>query len=216
MVKFVKKRVDVEEADYTEVYKPGEEHVPEFRPQETNLFFIGLRGSGKTALAAQVARELGTSFLDTDDLVMERTGLSIAEYVRAHGWEEFRLQEQDCLKEIGAGQGRIVATGGGIVLLPENRRLLKAGGRVFYLQADVGLLAARLRRDPEQSRRPPLSDLSLEEELARTLRQREPLYYECMDYILQAGKSLGELTSDVLTMLRPDKAVFQEDEGLDS
>ena len=212
MVKFVKKRVDVEEAGYTEVHIPGQAHVPEFRLEETNLFFIGLRGSGKTTLASLIAGKLGASFLDTDDLVMERTGRSIADSVQVHGWDEFRALEADCLREIGARQGRVVATGGGIVLLPENRELLKTSGRVFYLQAEVGLLAARLREDPEQTRRPALSDLPLEEELARTLREREPLYLQCTDYLLQAGKTPDELARDVLTMLMPDRDVFQKNE----
>ncbi len=209
MTKFIKHKIEVEDSGYIEVYTAGAGHAPVFRFQESNLFFIGLRGSGKSTLAAQVAKKLGGSVLDTDDLVMDRIGRSIADYVRIHGWEEFRDLERDCLQEICARRGQIVATGGGLVLLPENRERLKTSGRVFYLQADVGLLASRLQKDPEQSRRPSLSDLPLEEELARTLREREPLYFDCMDYILQAGKTLEELVKDVLTMLMPDKAADQ-------
>ena len=215
MGRFIKRKVEVEDPGYTEVYTPGSGHVPEFRIEEDNLLFIGLRGSGKSTLARKVADALEGRFVDLDDLIIERAGTTIDAYVRSRGWDGFRSLEHDCLVEVFSRQGQVVATGGGVVLLSENRKLLKAGARVVYLQADVRLLAERLRRDPHASRRPPLSDLSLEEELARTLREREPLYFECLDYILPADKPVDELLLDVLNAIKPDAARFVEDEDID-
>ncbi len=215
MSRFIKRKVEVEDPGYTEVYTPGDRHVPEFRIEQSNLFFIGLRGSGKSTLAEKAAQALGGTFVDLDGLIIERAGCSIADLVRSRGWDGFRSLEHDCLQEVCRHQGQIVATGGGCVLWPANRELLKAAGRVAYLQADVRLLAQRLRQDPQESQRPPLSGLDLEEELARTLREREPLYFECLDYILQADKPVDELVNKVLTTLKPETAFFQEEETFD-
>ena len=215
MSRFIKRKIEVEDSGYTEVYTPGSRQVPAFRLERSNLFFIGLRGSGKSTLASKIAQALDGPYVDLDDRIMERAGCSIAATVRSLGWDQFRGLEHDCLQEVCGRQGQVVATGGGSVLLPANRELLKANGRVVYLQADVSLLARRLQQDPLASKRPPLSDLSLEEELARSLREREPLYFECLDYILQADKPVEALVNSVLTMLKPGSACFQEDESLD-
>ena len=215
MGRFIKRKVEVEDPGYTEVYTPGSGHVPEFRLEESNLFFVGLRGSGKSTLARKTAAVLGGDVVDLDELVVERAGCSIAEFVTSRGWEAFRSLEHECLQQVCRLRGQVVATGGGIVLLPENRRLLKTAGRVFYLQAGVKLLAERLKIDPNISSRPPLSALPAEEELAQSLNEREPLYFACLDYILQADKPVDSLVNDVLTMLRPGAAVFEEDESID-
>ncbi len=215
MSRFIKRKIEVKDSGYTEVYIPGSQHVPEFRLDRTNLFFIGLRGSGKSTLARDVAEALDGVFVDLDERIIQQAGSSIETIVRSRGWDGFRALEQDCLQEVCGQQGQVVAIGGGCVLLPANRERLKANGRVVYLQADVSLLARRLQQDPLRSKRPPLSDLPLEEELARSLREREPLYFECLDYILQADKPVDALVKDVLTMLKPGSAGFQDDESLD-
>lgn len=208
MPRFIKRKIEVEDPGYTESYTPGEGRVPDFRLQEANLFFIGLRGSGKSTLARKVARRMKGVFVDTDEVISARINCSISEYVLTHGWGDFRLVERDCLLEVCKRTGQVVATGGGIVLVPENIALLKKSGKVFYLQAEVGLLASRLKHDPDQSSRPPLSSLPLEEELGVSLREREPLYHQCLDSILQAGKTADELVEDVLNTLRPAQADF--------
>jgi shikimate kinase len=203
MPKFIKKTYTVQDPGATTVHRPGAaaQDPSAFRLQESNVFFIGPRGSGKSTLAAELARALSAPCLDTDEAVAHRAGASIEDLVQNRGWEAFRRLEHAVLAEACREKGNIVATGGGIVLDPENRKLLQEHGAVFYLMADVGTLRDRLVRDPSPASRPQLTDLSDEDELVATLREREPLYMECLDFILQANKPIAELVEEVLTSL---------------
>lgn len=197
----IKKKVEVDEADKTAVYGPGNFVRPSPDAKPANLFLVGLRGSGKTSLARLVAERAGLKLLDTDIMVEAKAGKSIAEIVREGGWEAFRDLESQALAEVCACTGQVVATGGGMVLRTQNRKLMRECGKTLYLMADVPTLAARLSADPDEARRPALTDSPLADELCRSLAEREPLYLEVMDGILQAGKPLDELVEDVLERL---------------
>lgn len=200
MVEFIKKKVEVEEPDARQVWRRGEACRDRFDLERSNIFFIGLRGSGKTTLAREVAARLGAEYRDTDLLVQDRSGQTITDLVQGKGWDAFRDLEQEVLAELCGQSGQVVATGGGIVLRPENRALLKDRGRVFYLMASPPLLASRLRQQ-DADHRPGLTNLPLEQELSQTLQEREPLYYETLHFILQADTSVDELCGSVLTAL---------------
>ena len=202
MSDFIKKRVDVENPDSHTVHKHGERSKPKYFDQESmNIFFIGPRGSGKSTLASKISAELNNTCKDTDELVTQRAGKSVAEIVAEQGWDAFRSMEHQVLQEVCAQNNCSVATGGGIVLLPENRELLKQNGIVFYLIADANILYDRLKDKEDDDSRPGLSDLPLKEELGQTLMQREGLYLEVTHFILQASKDIDELVQDVLSNL---------------
>lgn len=197
----IKKKIEVEEADKTFVFDGSDFVRPDPDARPVNLFLAGLRGCGKSALGRLVAERTGMEFVDTDLLVEEKAGKSIAEIVRDSGWEAFRDLESQALAQVCARTGQIVATGGGMVLRPHNRKLLRECGKTLYLMADVPVLLARLTADPDPARRPALSDGSLADELRRCLAEREPLYMEIMAGLLQAHKPLDELVEDVLERL---------------
>ena len=202
MSRFIKEKVHVHNPDEQKVRRHGESlNEPTFSLQQGNIVFLGLRGSGKTTLAREVASRLGTEMVDTDQVIQERAGKSIATMVNESGWTTFRDLEEEVLREIRETPGRVVATGGGVVLREANRRLLRSCGAVFYLMVGIPLLVQRLQQEEDDAQRPALSEESLEEELIQTLREREPLYYECLDYLLPAERTPRELADKVLETL---------------
>ncbi|EMG37519.1 shikimate kinase [Desulfocurvibacter africanus PCS] len=198
---FINKKADVQEADKVSVYDYSNFVRPSPDARPANLFLVGLRGSGKSTLGRAAAEKAGMTFVDTDLLVEEKAGKSIAAIVSEGGWEAFRDLESQALAEVCGRTGQIVATGGGMVLRAENRQRMRECGKTLYLMADVPLLAARLANDPDLARRPALSDSPMVEELRRTLAEREPLYMDIMDGLLQARKSLDELVEDIMERL---------------
>ncbi len=170
------------------------------------IFLIGPRGSGKTSLGIALARELGFSFADTDDLVRGEAGLDVAGIVAAEGWEGFRRRESAALR-VAACSRSVTATGGGMVLDPANRVFLHANGVVVYLRTPPAELRRRLTVDLKPGQRPSLTGKDPLEELAAVLAEREPLYREAAHIIVDAARPLEDLAKEVLaeiTLYRRD------------
>ena len=155
------------------------------------IFLVGARASGKTTVGRHLAALLHWDVVDTDHRIAHDTGMSIADIIAARGWDAFRREESLALRavcrEIPPSGGLVVATGGGMVLAEANRRFMSRTGTVFYLHAPAALLAARLAAAPEHGQRPPLTELTLEEEVTEILRLREPLYRETAHHVLDAA-----------------------------
>jgi len=199
---FIKKEFIVDEPDLKTVYKiGGARRGWKFDQKSHNIFLIGPRGSGKTTLGKIVAKELNMNFIDTDEEIIKHSGVDIENYVKMHGWEKFRDLESEILKKVCSHKSIVCATGGGIVLREENRNLIREKGFVFYLMGDVLTLEKRIMADEKNKNRPPLTDLSLRDELLVTLREREPLYLSIAHFILRADKNLNELKEDVFKFL---------------
>jgi len=122
-----------------------------------NIVLVGFMGTGKTTVARLLADRLGYRAVDTDDEIVRRAGKTIAEIFAAEGEAWFRDLETQVLRDILAGDGQVVATGGGAVLREENRRLMLSAGWVVALAADPETLAARLARPAEAGVRPLLA-----------------------------------------------------------
>lgn len=194
----MQKKAEVEEAERTGVYRRSAGAAG----GKSNIFLVGLRGSGKTTLGKVGAKRSGRSFVDTDELVEARAGKSVADLVAEGGWDAFRALESEVLAEVCAGDGQIVATGGGIILAEANRVLMRASGKVFYLAAEPALLAARLLQDPKAAQRPALTGQPLAEEMRALFEERQPLYMNTADFILHAGAPLHELADDFEEKIR--------------
>jgi shikimate kinase len=147
---------------------------------DSNIYLIGPRASGKTTLGKRLADHLGRPFVDLDAAFEAKHGETIAALVTREGWDAFRRAEAAILAETAGQTGLVVATGGGAVLLPENRAILSRG-LVLYLQADPERLAERLLADMNEAQRPNLTALDLKEEITVTLAEREPLYLSLAD-----------------------------------
>lgn len=165
-----------------------------------SIVLIGYRASGKTAVGEKLARKLGLPFYDSDRLLVHRLGRSIREFVAEQGWDAFRAREKAVLKEIFSREPGVVSLGGGAVLDPENRRLIREKGRTVWLKAEVPTLLKRMRSDTRTAdNRPPLSALNWEQEAREVLARRKPIYEETADTILDTeGKSIEEVVEALL------------------
>lgn len=159
-----------------------------------SVFLIGMMGSGKTTLGKRLARESRKEFIDLDREIERRNGVSVATIFEIEGEAGFRLRETQLLAELCGVPGLVVATGGGTVLNPLNRARLLAAGCVVYLHAAASLLYARTRND----RTRPL--LQVEDPLGKIrqlLWQRDPLYREVANIIIEAGRDPGAVADEL-------------------
>jgi shikimate kinase len=151
------------------------------RSQSSLWFLIGYRGSGKTTVARLLARRLGWSWLDADEEVEKRHGRSIRAIFADEGETGFRAKEAAVLADLCRLERHVIATGGGVVLRPENRERLRAAGKTIWLSGDPATLWKRMQLDTNTAeRRPALSQGGLAE-IEELLRIREPLYASCAD-----------------------------------
>ena len=171
--------------------------------KERNIALIGFRATGKTAVGKILAQRLNRIFLDMDEHLTVSAGREIACWVRLEGWNSFRQAESELLKTISTRGGLVVATGGGVILAPENRRLLKDSFFSVWLKANTETIHSRIISDPRScSTRPPLSELPLEDEIRKLLTEREPFYSDTADVeIVTQGKSLPEVASEIIACL---------------
>ncbi len=142
-----------------------------------NIILIGYRCSGKTSVGKQLAEKMKVPFYDTDALIVKRIGKTIKEWVEEKGWESFRQEEKAVIQEISSLDLAVIALGGGAVLDPENRELIKRNGMIFWLTADVQTIIERMNADPNnKDMRPHLSEKDWESEIQATLAERFPIY----------------------------------------
>jgi shikimate kinase len=140
-------------------------------------------GSGKTTIGQRLARKLQLEFLDCDRELEEQTGASVSLIFDVEGEKGFRERETAMLKKLSARDGVLIATGGGVVTTPANRKLLRENGLVVYLQTSVDQQLRRLKRDKS---RPLLQTEDRREKLARLAEERNPLYEELADIVFPA------------------------------
>lgn len=150
----------------------------------TRIFLVGPMGAGKTTIGRKLARALRLRFVDCDQEIEQRTGATIPLIFEIEGEEGFRAREKRVVEEITREDGVVVATGGGAVLDPANRDLLRERGFVVYLHAPLEHLLARTRGD---SNRPLLQAGDRVKKMQEILRHREPLYREVADLIVDTG-----------------------------
>ena len=159
-----------------------------------NIFLVGPMGSGKSAVGRRLARLLGRDFFDSDEVIEARTGVDILFIFEKEGEAGFRKREQAVIAEISARDGVIFATGGGAILLPENRALLAGRGTVIYLHTSVGQQLRRTRGD----KRPLLNQGRRKEVLTELMAAREPLYREVADLVVMTdGRSVAGVAAEI-------------------
>ncbi len=167
---------------------------------QTNIFLIGLMGSGKTTVGRLLARRLHLSFVDSDHEIEAHTGVRISTIFEVEGESGFRLREADMIARLTQRQGIVLATGGGAILNVHTRQLLQARGLVIYLRADPEQLWLRTRHDRQ---RPLLQTAHPKARLQELYAQRDPLYREIAHLIIDTGQqSVPRLVSHLESELR--------------
>jgi shikimate kinase len=138
-----------------------------------SVFLIGPMGSGKTAVGRALARRLKLPFADSDAEIESRTGVDIAYIFEREGEEGFRIRERDVIDALTRSPGIVLATGGGAVLLPENRERLAGRGIVVFLDTTIEQQLERTRRSKH---RPLLAGTDRRARLEELAQVRDPLY----------------------------------------
>ena len=116
--------------------------INKLNKESQNLILIGMAGCGKTTIGKQVAQLLGKEFIDTDAIIEQKAGKSIAEIFALEGEEHFRKLESEVLKEVGKLSNKVISTGGGVVTKSENYFSLKQNGVILWIKREVNLLAS--------------------------------------------------------------------------
>jgi shikimate kinase len=159
---------------------------------------VGLPGCGKSTIGRQLARRFGIDFLDTDAEIERHLGTSIRQYFELHGEAAFRDQEQAVLSELcQTPRSCVLATGGGIILRPENRQALVRHTQVVYLHASVHDLWRRLRHD---TKRPLLQGGDALNKLKTLASGREPLYREVAHFTIETGRQPPSASVNMIAM----------------
>lgn len=175
---------------------------------DRNLVLIGYRATGKTSVGKELARLLKRPFVDLDRMLVAEAGQSVADIVAQGGWEEFRRREKELVARCHHQRGQVLATGGGVILDPDNVRILKENGVLVWLKAEPRTIKRRLLQDQTQVlNRPGLTQEDYLAEVEQVLAERFALYQNCADVevdtdsltirqvadlILQAVRRLGE------------------------
>lgn len=147
-----------------------------------SFFLVGPMGAGKSTIGRQLARALGLEFIDSDREIEIRTGVDIPLIFELEGESGFRRREHQVIELLTARKGIVLATGGGAVLDPENRKCLAARGKVIYLHTSV---EQQLQRTAHDRSRPLLQTENPRQTLEALLATRDPLYREVADWVIE-------------------------------
>ena len=139
----------------------------------TNIVLIGFMGSGKSSIGRLVAQRLRFQFVDTDALIVERSGMEIAEIFSRHGEDHFRDLEKGVLESCRMLSRSVLSTGGGVVVREENSALLRELGFVAHLTASEDVIFERVSRN---TKRPLLHTADPRTTVHTMLAARQPLY----------------------------------------
>ncbi|MGA7751062.1 MAG: shikimate kinase [Gallionella sp.] len=153
--------------------------------QSGNLILVGMMGSGKTTMGRALSKHLGKFFVDSDEEIIKRTGVTVPHIFDIEGESGFRLRETAAIRDLVGRDNMVLATGGGAVLEEQNRAMLQQNGIVIYLKASVHDLWQRTRHDRN---RPLLQTKDPHAKLTELFQQRDPLYQQVSDIVAQSGK----------------------------
>mgnify|MGYP000907824717 CR=1 FL=1 len=163
----------------------------------SNIYLVGPMGVGKTTVGRSLAKSLGLEFVDSDQQIEERTGVSISTIFDIEGEEGFRARESKILNNLCQMSNIILATGGGIVILPKNRKILKNSGLVVYLYSSIDQL---LRRTAKSKTRPLLENSTdRKKTITELLETRDVYYREVASFVVDTtGKKLHEVINLII------------------
>lgn len=165
----------------------------------SNVYLVGPMGAGKSTIGRLLAADLRLDFKDTDKEIEDRSGVDIPWIFDMEGEEGFRNRESAMLLELSKLDHILLATGGGIIMKPENRKALASSGRVVYLMTTIDEQVRRTNRD---KKRPLLREKDPRQVLTDLMEIRNPLYREIADYTIDTdGRSPKSVSSELAKLL---------------
>jgi shikimate kinase len=175
---------------------------------QPNLVLIGYRATGKTSVGARLAEALHCPFVDLDQVLVREAGRSVADIVAQGGWGEFRRLEKELVARYRDSRGQVLATGGGVVLDPDNVAALRKNGILIWLNADPAAIQARLAQDqPRDANRPSLTGGDTVQEVTAVLEERSPLYQAAAQMSVDTThRSVSQVVKLVLAALKSEEA----------
>ncbi len=164
-----------------------------------NLYLIGYRCTGKTTVGMVLADRLGFAFIDTDDEVMRRAGMSVSDMVARRGWPFFREMEKKVIRDISGRKDLVAATGGGAVLADQNVREMKGNGRLFWLKASPATIRNRMTLDRKTGEgRPGLTERGALAEVVTVLSERRSIYQKAAHQTVETdGRTIEAIAAEI-------------------
>ena len=159
-----------------------------------NIVLVGFMGSGKSSTGRRLARKIGYDFIDTDYAIEEVTGLTVEQIFAKHGVKRFRGEEALLVSKLANKEKLVIATGGGLVLNPQNIDMLKANGIFICLQASPETICKRVRN---KRTRPLLARGNLREKVMKLLAERQNAY-QMADYTVNTDHLDPEAIVDII------------------
>ncbi len=157
------------------------------------VFLCGFMGCGKSTIGKILAKKLGREFIDLDDFIEKREGMTIPEIFAQKGEPFFREQETKALSELPQSVG-VIATGGGTLLKKENGDLAKSLGTAVFIDAPFELCYERIKGDPHR----PIAASSTREQLLERFEQRRPLYLKNSDFSVDGTQTPLQIVMEIL------------------
>ena len=164
-----------------------------------HIFLTGFMGTGKSSVGKVLAARTGRRFVDLDEAVVAAAGMSITDIFASRGEPAFRALESEALQKVSLESGLVVATGGGAVIDPENRRVMRATGCIVNLTASADAIGARLGDDDT---RPLLQEDNPHSKIVSMLAQRESFYADADVRIETGGRSVADIVDEILVWLK--------------
>ncbi|MDP3976141.1 MAG: shikimate kinase [bacterium] len=158
-----------------------------------NIYLIGMRGVGKTTVGKALAKKLSRNFVDMDEDLVRKEGMTVHDLVQAGGWDLFRQKEKECVGRMLRKKESVIATGGGTLMYFDNADRLKNSGRIIFLRAMPQTLAKWLKGQKE---RPSLTGKGVAEELEEVWSQRKSTY-----------EKYADITADMEQFSSPDALI---------
>ncbi|MBT3428156.1 MAG: shikimate kinase AroK [Gammaproteobacteria bacterium] len=166
---------------------------------DKSLFLVGPMASGKTTVGQKLAKQLDLEFIDVDQEIVRRSGVSIAWIFDVEGEELFRERESRIIEELSLLPGLLLATGGGAILRAENRRCLIERGAVLFLDTTVD---TQLNRTTYDTKRPLLQNVDKRKVLTKMKLERDPLYREVADVTVKVdNRSANRMIETIMAEL---------------
>lgn len=151
----------------------------------TNIILVGMPGCGKTTIGTALAEHYGRKLVDTDALIIEKAGMPIPQIFEEQGEPGFRKIEAEAVREVGKEKELIIATGGGVVVTPENHDALRQNGTVIFINRDISVL-------PTDGR-----PLSQQNKLSDMFQKRLPLYRSICHYEVDGNGTIEEVAERI-------------------